>query len=217
MNKFIFGAIRYIRMILLFLVLGGIVIYVAGKPIATFVMAQGNMVIATNAPVSQQGMDTDMSKLVLNTNSASKTSESQAPKLDTCYGTITCDRVKLSAPIYYGDSDQSLLVGVGQYPGGYVPGQGKPILIGGHDTTFFAPLEQIQIGDVVEVHMGTELHRYSVSSKIIAMADDKAAYDLAQNKEQLILYTCYPFGQMVGYGMNRFFVYCDPITNTQVE
>ncbi|MDF2568387.1 MAG: hypothetical protein K0R90_1843, partial [Oscillospiraceae bacterium] len=41
------------------------------------------------------------------------------------------------------------------------------------------------------------------------------AYDLSQKKEQLILYTCYPFNTL-GLTSKRFFVYADKISGPQI-
>ena len=42
---------------------------------------------------------------------------------------------------------------------------------------------------------------------------DDTAYDLLQDKEQLIMYTCYPFEMLVGITkQERLFVYADKIS-----
>lgn len=158
----------------------------------------------------------NMSRLEL-TKSTTDESDIQVPELETKYGTISCDRIELSAPLYYGDSDSTLLLGAGQYPNGVLPGYGRPLLISGHDATFFAPLERIKMGDVIIITTETGNYHYSVSSKIVADAEDTSAYDLTSEKEQLILYTCYPFGQLVGDRSRRFFVYCDPTPDPGIE
>jgi len=217
MNRNLRKIITYITMILLFMVLGAITLYIAGKPLASYVMAKGNMIIVNGAPGYPGENEPELSKLVLNKKSTSDMSESQVPELDSQYGTITCERIALSAPVYYGDSDASLLKGVGQYPNGVFPGDGKPFLISGHDATFFAPLEQIKIGDIITIKTDFESYNYTVTSKITADATDTAAYDLSQDKEQLIMYTCYPFGQLVGNRSKRFFVYCDRTPDSAAE
>ena len=49
----------------------------------------------------------------------------------------------------------------------------------------------------------------------IAKATDTQAYDLLQNKEQLILFTCYPV-EGLGEKEDRFFVYADKISGPTV-
>lgn len=147
-------------------------------------------------------------------------SEVQIPRLGTQYGYIYSESVDMNAPIYYGDSEEVLLKGVGQYVSSGLPGEGKPILIGGHDVTYFAPLEFIAIGDKVTIDTNYGKFEYVVTNNAIADADDMSAYDLTSSLEQLILYTCYPFGEVVGNRSKRYFVYCDRVlesSNLQVE
>jgi sortase A len=203
----------YVRMSVLFILLGYAVLYLAGAPIVTFVTSHGKLIIVKGAPSYPNEYDPEMSKLVMNKKSTFDESEIQVPALETHYGNILCERIDLTAPIYYGDSDTALENGVGQYPASGLPGQGKPILIGGHDGTFFAPLEKIEPGDVVRVSTNYGQFEYKVTATKIADAMDATAYDLTQTKEQLILYTCYPFGQLIGDRKERYFVYCDKVDN----
>lgn len=138
-------------------------------------------------------------------------SEIQLPELEKQYGTISCQRISLSAPIYYGDSDGALENGVGHYPNGNLPGKGRTILISGHDATYFASLEKVKRGDLMTITTDYGQFEYIVTSLKILDHTDTKAYDLNQEKEELILYTCYPFGQLVGKRSLRFFVYCKPV------
>ena len=217
MSKNIRRIVTYVKMIMLYMILSAIVLYLAGAPLASYFIAKGKMIIIQGAPGYQGEKDLGLSKLVLDQQDSLVQSENQVPEPDTQYGTITCERIALLAPVYYGDSEADLQSGVGQYPNGVLPGDGKPFMISGHDTTFFAPLEQVKIGDIVRIKTGTITYSYSVVSKIIAEASDTSAYDLTQEKEQLILYTCYPFGQLVGNRSKRFFVACDRITENDSE
>lgn len=190
-------------------------IYIAGKPLVSYVISHGNMVIAKGAPIASKGDTSGLSKLVMNKEATIDRSEIKVPELETTYGGISCERIALTAPIFYGDSDITFQNGVGQSPFGAMPGEGKPILIGGHDGTFFAPLEQIVIGDVISIVTDYGKLEYEVITTRIADAKDTTAYDLSQEKEQLILYTCYPFGQLIGNRSERYYVYCNRILDTQ--
>ena len=136
----------------------------------------------------------------------------QIPEFGAHYGNIRCGRIDLNVPLYYGDSDAILEKGVGQYIAGGLPGEGKPILVGGHDTVYFAPLEYIEVGDSVQIDTNYGNFQYEVTNTKIAEADDISAYPLTGDKEQLILYTCYPFQDLLGSRSQRYFVYCDRIT-----
>ena len=211
MNRNLRRVLTYVKMSLLFMVLGAIILYVAGLPLASYVIAQGRMVILKGAPGYPEGDSVELSEQFENQGTLDL-SEIQIPELDTQYAMITCENLELSAPLYYGDSDVSLQYGVGQYSQGGFPGEGKPIMISGHDATFFAPLEKVAIGDVIIITTDYGRYEYKVTATAIADQSDQSAYDLTQGKEQLILYTCYPFGKVTGNRSKRFFVYCDRIS-----
>lgn len=198
------------------MVLGALVLYFAGAPLVTWCIAKGNLAITKGAPKDLSNGELNVSKLEL-TKSTTDESDIQIPELDTRYGTIICERIGLDAPLYYGDSEATLLLGAGQYPNGVLPGDGRPFLIGGHDATVFAPLEGIELGDLIIITTDFGTYQYSVSSKLIADPEDSSVYDLTQEKEQLILYTCYPFGRLIGESSSRFFVFCDPIPDPSTE
>jgi sortase A len=199
----------YIGMPLIFTVLGYLVLFIGGKPIVTMIEAHARMVITKGAPNYSNEYDPEISNLVMNQEGTFDVSEIQVPALETHYGNISCERIKLEAPIFYGDSDAVLQNGVGHYAGSGLPGEGKPILIGGHDSTYFSPLEQIKEGDIVHITTNYGQFEYKVTEIKVADAADTTAYDLSQSKEQLILYTCYPFGKLTGNRNDRYYVYCD--------
>ncbi len=205
----------YIVMPLLFIILGFIVLFISGKPVAAMIEAYGNMIITKGAPGYGNEYDPELSKLVMNKKSTFHTNQIQVPALETHYANLYCERVELDAPVYYGDSDTVLSYGVGQYAASGLPGEGKPILIGGHDATYFAPLEHINIGDIVTIETNYGQFEYKVAATRIADALETDSYDLSQAKEQLILYTCYPFNQLLGDSSDRFFVYCDRILDSE--
>ena len=200
-------------MTLLFTVLGLIVSYIAGAPVVSMVTSHWNMITIKGAPGYPQEYVPKTSKLVFEHVSTSNQSEIKVPAQGESYGNISCERIALAAPIYYGDSDDCLEKGTGQYTGSAIPGEGKPILIGGHDGTFFKPLQEIEVGDVVSITTTYGSYQYKVTEIKTVREVDSSVYDLTQQKEQLILYTCYPFGQVVGDRSGRCFVYCDIIEN----
>jgi len=183
--------------------------------VVDMIKSYGNMIITKGAPGYGNEFDSELSKLEINKKSTLDAMQIQVPALETHYGNLYCDRVELEAPIYYGDSDTVLSYGVGQYTASGLPGEEKPILIGGHDGTYFAPLEHIKIGDVVTIETNYGQFEYKVAATRIADALEADAYDLSQEKEQLILYTCYPFNQLLRDSSERFFVYCDRISDSK--
>ena len=62
-----------------------------------------------------------------------------------------------------------------------------------------------------EVQTNYGHYTYKVSNTKVVKADDSSAYNLSEEHENLILYTCYPFGDVTKNRKERFFVYCDRI------
>ena len=60
------------------------------------------------------------------------------------------------------------------------------------------------------------MYQYQVSRTDVKDHNDSTAYDLLQEKEELVMYTCYPFETMVGTKTDRFFVYCEKISGPTV-
>lgn len=202
-------------MSLLFIVLGAVTIYFGGKPLADYAVSKASMVIVNGAPDNANNNGKLIKPIVENGNIEDK-SEVRKPKENTQYGTISCNRIALTVPLYYGDNSYSLQNGAGQYTGSGFPGQGKPILVGGHDGTFFAPLKDMKKGDVVKIETTYGEFEYQVTGIKVTDKNDAKAYDLTQDKEQLILYTCYPFGQLIGDRSKRYFVYCN-LTSYKID
>lgn len=127
------------------------------------------------------------------------------------YGEISIAGTTVSAPLYYGDDTATLNKGVGTFKddvGAGIPGEGKTILLAGHNNTFFSGLQQVKVGDTVtiETHYGT--YTYEITEMGVKDHQDAAAYDFSRTDENLILYTCYPFDAL-GFTPDRCFVYAE--------
>lgn len=125
------------------------------------------------------------------------------------YGEISIAGTTVSAPLYYGDDTATLNKGVGTFKddvGVGIPGEGKTILLAGHNNTFFNGLQQVEVGDIVtiETHYGT--YTYEVTEMGVKDYQDSTAYDFTRTDENLIMYTCYPFDAL-GFTADRYFVY----------
>lgn len=139
------------------------------------------------------------------------------PNVGDQYGEISIARVGLNTKLYYGDSEEILYYGAGQYQGSFMPGFGKTILIAGHTIPYFQKLGEVKTGDTVQIstHYGT--YTYKITSTKIGNYDDSSLYDLSQDKkEQLILYTCYPLDG-IGFKTQRLFVYADKVSGPDVK
>ncbi len=146
-----------------------------------------------------------------------KTGEDKHPSVGKQNGQIACEEIGLKAPLYYGDDQEILSVGVGTYVGSSLPGQGSVILAGGHDTTFFEPLSRIKVGDVLAVTTIYGDYKYTVTKMSIADLKDTAAYQPKIDKETMILYTCYPFGEVNSERTRRYYVYAQKVTGPELK
>ena len=147
-----------------------------------------------------------------------KLSDISTPKYGDQYGEITCDKLQLKAPVYFGDRGNILKKGAGQYNGSFLPGEGGTILIGAHDTTYFKKLENVKKGQTFEFTTEYGIYEYKVKDiKIVDEDRYDEAYDLGADKESLVLYTCYPFGKLKGTKEKRMFVYLDKVTGPDIQ
>lgn len=144
-------------------------------------------------------------------------SDIRTPNYSEQYGTLSCKKLDIDAPVYFGDRGSLLKKGAGTYIGSFLPGQGRTILIGAHDTTYFEGLQNVKKGDKFTFTTEYGIYTYQVEDMEIADAKgyDKA-YDLKQNEEQLVLYTCYPFGRLNGTKEERMFVYLDKVNGPNI-
>ena len=190
------------------LILGAGILFLLGLPLYNYADGIINMVVVKGAPSYPNEYDGNVFEKMGLTLSLG---EVQVPRENTLYAYIRSEDIELMAPIYYGDSEDNLLLGVGHYIPSGLFGEGKPILLAGHDTTFFAPLEHVKVGDKIAVDTVYGSFDYIVQDTLIADAKDESAYDLDEDEETLILYTCYPFGELSTSDSSRLFVYCQKL------
>ena len=103
---------------------------------------------------------------------------------------------------------------MGTYAGRSLPGQGKEILISGHDATFFAPLALAKEGMVLSIKTNYGQYEYKVTGTEVLDVLDYKKRD--SESEELTLYTCYPFGAEDKLRNERFFVYAEKISGPEI-
>ena len=129
------------------------------------------------------------------------------PAYGTPYGTLTIDDLGVELPIYYGDDLSILRYGIGHTFGTYFPGEGGTIVYMGHNTSgFLRKLPEIQIGTKIHISTSYGEYTYTVNETRIVHMSEVEAVDIQDDKEQLILYTCYPVNS-IGHATNRFITY----------
>lgn len=137
------------------------------------------------------------------------------PQQGENYGRLAIRGTSIDCNLFYGDSPVELSSGAGTYAGACIPGQGGTVLIAGHTGTYFRDFERIEKGTVVSIETSYGKYLYEVTDMRVADADDTSAYDLTTDKDNLILYTCYPFGQ-VSPTNQRYFVYAKLVSGPTI-
>lgn len=214
----------YIYMPLFFSIFGYLIVYMAAKPVLGLVGGVGSMFIADESSGNDSSQpesifkgtppDTPAADALEGSGQAATypRADVQWPIYGQEYAHMYCERIGLDGPIYYGDSYELMRKGIGHYNGTSIPGDGSPMLMVAHNTTYFAPLQKVSTGDIITVTTNYGVYQYQVTESKIADHNDDSAYDLYAEKEQLILYTCYPFEKLVGTKTDRLFVYADKIS-----
>jgi len=128
----------------------------------------------------------------------------KAPAMSGLIGRIEIARLGLSVIIIEGDDGKTLRRAAGHVPGTALPGQPGNVGITGHRDTFFRPLRNIQLDDVITLTTLQGEYRYRVVSTKIVSPEDVAVLDRIDG-EILTLVTCHPF-YFVGAAPNRFIV-----------
>ena len=137
------------------------------------------------------------------------------PKSGDYLGHLTVSGTTVDCDVYYGDSETEFSKGAGTYKGAKIPGEGGTILMGGHTGTYFRDFESVEVGDEVTFTTYYGEYHYVVTGTRVATDTDTTAYDLDATEENLIMYTCYPFG-IINPTDERFFVYCDLVSGPSV-
>lgn len=153
---------------------------------------------ASQTPVSQTPMEEE---------------EWSAPVVGEQYAILSCESAELEVPVYVGDTDEILKKGAGQSVHSMFPGQGGTTLIGGHDTTFFAPLEKMKENDEVILNTTYGTYTYKVTDKRIIKGSD---IDIDSDEEKLIMYTCYPFGEILSDRDQKIIFECSLVDGSSI-
>lgn len=125
-------------------------------------------------------------------------------------GRIEITRLGLSAVVVEGIAKRTLRRAVGHIPGTALPGQPGNVGIAGHRDTFFRPLQDIQVNDIIILTTPWGECRYRVVSSRVVSPDDVAVLN-PTSIEVLTLVTCHPF-YFVGPAPDRFVVRAERVS-----
>ncbi|MEE0060593.1 MAG: class D sortase [Acutalibacteraceae bacterium] len=130
----------------------------------------------------------------------------QYPKYGEHFAELIIDDCGVSTKLFMGDGDISLRNGAGTYYGSFIPGYGGTILVAGHNSTVFNGLKNAQVGQLVKIKTSYGNYTYEITNTAVKRNNDRTAFDLSADEENLIMYTCYPFDEL-GLTNQRYFVY----------
>lgn len=95
-------------------------------------------------------------------------------------------------PVYFGDSDEILTKGAGQWNGSFFCGQGGNCVISAHVMTWFYEIEDTEIGDTVTMQTIYGPYEYEVVDKFVFSETESYLLTKDYGGDTLFIYTCYP-------------------------
>lgn len=117
---------------------------------------------------------------------------------------LSIDHLGIEVPVFDGTSEEILNRGAGRIEGTAGVGQDGNLGIAAHRDSFFRPLKDIEIGDMMKLETVDGTVDYAVSS--IEIVEPEDVHVLAPTAERTItLVTCYPF-YYVGHAPKRYIV-----------
>ena len=138
------------------------------------------------------------------------TSERTDTAVDSLIRRIEIPRVGVSAVVVEGTDKATLRRAAGHIQGTAVPGQLGNIGIAAHRDTFFRPLRNIRLNDIVTLTtLRGEYYYRVVWMRVVSPATVSVLSP--SEKEILTLVSCYPF-YFVGPAPNRFIVRAERVT-----
>ena len=119
-------------------------------------------------------------------------------------GLLKISKLRLEVPILKGTDELTLNRGLGWIDGTSLPGREGNSGIAGHRDSFFRHLEDIQVGDAIEVLTPTANHIYTVDGMRVVSPSEIDVLRPRQ-KSSITLVTCYPFS-FIGPAPSRYIV-----------
>ena len=131
------------------------------------------------------------------------------PEYGTQYATIEIPKIDINLPVYYGDTLELLKNGVGHTAGSFFPGEGGTVIYMGHNSKkVFRRFSELQLGNEITVKTSYGEYKYSIYDMQIIDENDTEKLPIQEEKEILMIYTCYPFNN-IGYTTQRYVVYAE--------
>jgi sortase A len=141
-----------------------------------------------------------------NSQETSSTGEVIYPEFGEQYAVLECPTVGISVPVYWGSNSTLLEKGACQPTTSAVVGSDGNTVIDAHVNTFFATLDDIQVGDTVTLYTNYGEFTYKVRENIEFNKSDNS-YVNPKDENILTLYTCKI--QLLGTSDIRVGAVCD--------
>ncbi len=116
-------------------------------------------------------------------------------------GSVTIPQIGVTnIPVYHGDSESTLSVGIGHIPQTSLPigGINTHTVLSAHsgrvNDTLFTNLDKLKIGDVFYINTLNLKLKYKISSIKIVLPQDVSTLSVHKGKDEATLVTCYPTG-----------------------
>jgi len=120
-------------------------------------------------------------------------------------GVLRIPSIELEVPLLEGDDDLTLNRGVGHIEGTTAPGDIGNVGIAGHRDGFFRGLNNLRLGDTIDLYTEKGNSRYVVDEILIVPSENVSVLG-RRSKHALTLVTCYPF-YFVGNAPLRYIVH----------
>ena len=213
--------LAYFVVPVVFCLLGYFLLWVALLPVWSMASTYLSFLVSDHAP----NFNTELSQLydpnaIKSDADVIPGSEVEFPLSGSQYGQITCDAIGLDAPVYWYDTEDILAYGVGQSLVSLLPGFGRVIILSGHNTTFFACLQDAAVGNVIDFHTNYCDYQYTVTNVQVYNETELETLLLQKAKDQreeLIMYTCYPFHAITGRKTDRLVVFANRTAGKDVD
>lgn len=209
------GRAKFVLIPFSFLIAGYLLLFLMAAPFLKAASAATDLLFFDSA-VQSKPLGNLFSSAPAEQKETVKLSEITFPQYGAKFGRLTVPSASVQADLYFGDGSEELKEGVGLYNGSFIPGYGGTVLIAGHNHTYFHTLGQAKTGDTVSVETGYGVYRYRITKTQVRDAADKTAYALDSKKENLILYTCYPF-DCLGLTPQRYYVYAEYLSGPKID
>lgn len=114
------------------------------------------------------------------------------PEYGKQYGEVIIESKNINLPLYFGDSLNELKNGIGQNTRSFCPGEGRTIILTGHNTdTKLNKITEMKKGEKIVINTTYGTYEYKVSNTSIESAKTDLIYKIQKDKERLIIYTKY--------------------------